>query len=52
MFTVEDIEDTVARMQTHGAQLIGEIAQYESTYRLCYIRGPQGIIIALSEEIA
>ncbi|TDO44245.1 catechol 2,3-dioxygenase-like lactoylglutathione lyase family enzyme [Kribbella sp. VKM Ac-2527] len=51
MFCVDDIEDTVARLQPHGAKLIGEIAQYENTYRLCYLRGPQQIIISLSEEL-
>ena len=49
MFAVDDIDDVVARMRAHGAELIGEM-QYEDTYRLAYIRGPEGIIVALSEE--
>jgi catechol 2,3-dioxygenase-like lactoylglutathione lyase family enzyme len=52
MFTVESVDDTVARMRAHGAELIGEIAQYEDTYRLCYMRGPAGIIVALAEELS
>jgi catechol 2,3-dioxygenase-like lactoylglutathione lyase family enzyme len=51
MFAVDDIEDVVARLRTHGAELIGEITQYEDQYRLCYIRGPEGIIIALAEQL-
>lgn len=51
MFTVEDIDDTVARLQKHGAQLVGEIVQYENSYRLCYIRGPEQILIGLAEEL-
>ena len=51
MFAVEDIDDTVARLRAHGAELIGEVAQYEDKYRLCYVRGPAGIIIALAEEL-
>jgi hypothetical protein len=52
MFTVESVEDTVARMRTHfGAELVGEVAQYENLYRLCYMRGPGGIIVALAEEL-
>lgn len=51
MFAVEDIDGTVARMRDHGAQLIGEMVQYEDSYRLCYLRGPAGIIIALAEEL-
>ncbi|MEU4289149.1 VOC family protein [Kribbella sp. NPDC026596] len=52
MFTVDDIADTVARLRTHGAELVGEIAQYENSYRLCYIRGPEGIIIGLAEQLS
>lgn len=52
MFLVEDLEDVVARLRAHGGELIGEVAEYESIYRLCYLRGPGGIIVALSEEIA
>jgi catechol 2,3-dioxygenase-like lactoylglutathione lyase family enzyme len=51
MFTVEDVDDTVARLQRHGAELVGEIVQYEDSYRLCYIRGPEGILIGLAEEL-
>lgn len=51
MFAVEGIDDTVARLRAHGAELIGEIVQYEETYRLCYVRGPAGIIVALAEEL-
>ena len=51
MFTVDDIEDTIARLHSHGAELIGEVAQYESAFRLCYLRGPAGIIVALAEQI-
>ncbi|MEU9107793.1 VOC family protein [Streptomyces xanthophaeus] len=51
MFAVDDIEGTVARLRTHGAELLGEVAQYEDTYRLCYLRGPAGIIVALAEQI-
>ena len=51
MFAVEDIDDVVARLRTHGAELVGEIAQYENFYRLCFLRGPEGIIIGLAEEL-
>ena len=51
MFTVESVEDTVARMRAHGAKLVSEVAQYEDLYRLCYMRGPAGIIVALAEEL-
>lgn len=51
MFTVEDIDETVLRLQKHGAELVGEIVQYENSYRLCYIRGPEKILIGLAEEI-
>ena len=52
MFAVDDIEDVVARLRTHGAELIGEVAQYEDTYLLCYVRGPAGIIVALAEQLS
>lgn len=52
MFAVEDLEDTVARLRAHGAGLIGEIVQYGNQYRLCYVRGPAGIIAALAEELS
>lgn len=51
MFAVNDIEDVLARLRAHGAVLIGEITQYEDMYRLCYIRGPEGIILALAEQL-
>jgi predicted enzyme related to lactoylglutathione lyase len=51
MFAVDDIEDVLARLRAHGAELVGEVAQYEDRYRLCYIRGPEGIIIALAEQL-
>jgi catechol 2,3-dioxygenase-like lactoylglutathione lyase family enzyme len=51
MFTVEDIDETVSRLQKHGAVLVGEIVQYENSYRLCYIRGPEQILIGLAEEL-
>jgi catechol 2,3-dioxygenase-like lactoylglutathione lyase family enzyme len=52
MFAVDDIDNVLARLRNHGAELIGEITQYEDMYRLCYIRGPEGIIIALAEKLA
>jgi catechol 2,3-dioxygenase-like lactoylglutathione lyase family enzyme len=52
MFAVDDIDDTVARLRTHGAELLGDVADYEGVYRLCYLRGPVGIIVALAEETA
>jgi catechol 2,3-dioxygenase-like lactoylglutathione lyase family enzyme len=51
MFTVEDIDDTLARLRTHGAELVGDVVNYQDTYRLCYIRGPEGILIGLAEEL-
>ncbi len=51
MFAVDDIRDTVARLEKHGATLVGEIVQYENAYLLCYLYGPEGIMIALAEEI-
>jgi catechol 2,3-dioxygenase-like lactoylglutathione lyase family enzyme len=52
MFVVDDIEDVVARLRTHGAELIGEVVKYEEMYLLCYIRGPAGIIVALAEQLS
>jgi hypothetical protein len=46
------VDDTVARLRAHGAELLGEVAQYESIFRLCYLRGPAGIIVALAEQIS
>jgi catechol 2,3-dioxygenase-like lactoylglutathione lyase family enzyme len=51
MFAVDDIEDVLARLRAHGAELVGEVAQYEDSYRLCYVRGPEGIIVALAEQL-
>ena len=51
MFAVENLDDTLARLRAHGAELVGEVAQYEDKYRLCYLRGPAGIIVALAEEL-
>src|SRR5512133_2873875 len=52
MFAVDDIDDTLARLRKHGAQLVGEVVQYEDAYRLCYIRGPGGLLIGLAEQVA
>jgi catechol 2,3-dioxygenase-like lactoylglutathione lyase family enzyme len=52
MFAVEDIEDVLARLRAHGAELIGEVAQYKDMYRLCYLRGPEGIIVALAQQLS
>ena len=52
MFAVDDVDEVLARLRAHGAELIGEVAQYEDTYRLCYIRGPEGIIVALAEQLS
>ncbi len=52
MFAVDDIEDVLARLQALGAELMGEVVQYEDKYRLCYVRGPEGIMIALAEELS
>ena len=51
MFTVDDIDDTLARLYKRGAQLVGEVSRYEDVYRLCYIRGPEGLLIGLAEEL-
>jgi catechol 2,3-dioxygenase-like lactoylglutathione lyase family enzyme len=51
MFTVEDIDEMVSRLIKHGATLVGEIVQYENSYRLCYIRGTEGILIGLAQEL-
>lgn len=51
MFNVNDIDDTLTRLRKHGAQLVGEVVQYEESYRLCYIRGPKGILIGLAEQL-
>ena len=51
MFAVDDIEEVLARLQAHGAELVGEVVQYEDMYRLCYVRGPEGILVALAEQL-
>ena len=51
MFAVEDIDDALTRLRRHGAVLVGEVAQYQDEYRLCYVRGPEGILIGLAEQI-
>ena len=52
MFAVENLDDTMTRLRAHGAELVGDLVQYEDKYRLCYVRGPAGIIVALAEELA
>lgn len=52
MFTVEDLDETLGRMSARGAQLVGEVVQYQDSYRLCYIRAPGGLLIGLAEELA
>ena len=52
MFAVEDIEDVLTRLQAHGAKLVGGLEQYQDSYRLCYVRGPEGIIVALAEQLS
>lgn len=51
MFTVENLDELVARLLKHGAQLVGEVVQYENSYRLCYIRGAEGLLVGLAEEL-
>ncbi|MEI2456651.1 MULTISPECIES: VOC family protein [Lysobacter] len=51
MFAVDDIDETLARLRARGAQLVGDVVQYQDTYRLCYIRGPEGLLIGLAEEL-
>lgn len=51
MFTVEDIDEVVSRLSRHGAQLVGEVVQYQNSYKLCYIRGAEGLLIGLAEEL-
>ncbi|MGA8116888.1 MAG: VOC family protein [Actinocatenispora sp.] len=52
MFTVDDVDATVASLRAHGAELVGEVVQYENSYRLCYVRGPEGIIVALAQSLS
>jgi catechol 2,3-dioxygenase-like lactoylglutathione lyase family enzyme len=51
MFAVDDLDDTLARLGKHGAQLVGEVVNYQDVYRLCYVRGPEGLLIGLAEEL-
>lgn len=51
MFTVDDLDDTLTRLAEHGAKLVGEVVQYENSYRLCYLRGPEGILVGLAQEL-
>lgn len=51
MFTVDDVEETVERLRAHGAQLVGDVVRYQDAYKLCYIRGPEGLLIGLAEEL-
>ncbi len=51
MFNVGDIDDTLARLRKYGAEVVGEVVQYEDVYRLCYIRGPEGILIGLAQDL-
>src|SRR5512147_261956 len=51
MFTVTDLDDTLSRLRKHGAQLVGDVVQYQDIYRLCYIRGPEGLLVGLAEEL-
>jgi len=51
MFTVEDIDETLARLRKRGAQIVGEVVRYDDAYRLCYIRGPEGLLIGLAQEL-
>ena len=52
MFAVDDLDDTLARLRDHGAELVGEVVQYQDAYRLCYIRGPEGLLIGLAEQLS
>jgi catechol 2,3-dioxygenase-like lactoylglutathione lyase family enzyme len=51
MFAVDDLDDTLSRLREHGAQLVDEIVRYEDVYRLCYVRGPEGILVGLAEQL-
>jgi catechol 2,3-dioxygenase-like lactoylglutathione lyase family enzyme len=51
MFAVDDIDDVIARLRAHGAELVGRVEQYEDVYRLCYVRGPEGIVVGLAEQL-
>lgn len=51
MFEVDDLDDTLARLRVHGAQLVGEVVRFEDVYRLCYVRGPEGVLIGLAQAV-
>jgi catechol 2,3-dioxygenase-like lactoylglutathione lyase family enzyme len=51
MFAVDDLDEVLARLRTHGAEVLGEVVRYEDSYRLCYVRGPEGILVALAEQL-
>jgi catechol 2,3-dioxygenase-like lactoylglutathione lyase family enzyme len=51
MFAVDDLDDTLTRLHTHGAELVDQVVEYEGSYRLCYIRGPEGLLIGLAEQV-
>ena len=51
MFTVDGLDETLARLRTHGAELVGDVVQYQNSYRLCYVRGPEGVLVGLAEEL-
>jgi catechol 2,3-dioxygenase-like lactoylglutathione lyase family enzyme len=51
MFAVDDVDDTIARLRPHGAELVGTVERYEDVYRLCYVRGPEGIVVGLAEQL-
>jgi predicted enzyme related to lactoylglutathione lyase len=52
MFAVDDLDETLERLRARGAQLVGEVVQYKNAYRLCYIRGPEGLLIGLAQELS
>jgi predicted enzyme related to lactoylglutathione lyase len=52
MFAVDDIDETLEKLRSRGAQLVGEVVQYKSAYRLCYIRGPEGLLIGLAQQLS
>jgi catechol 2,3-dioxygenase-like lactoylglutathione lyase family enzyme len=52
MFAVDDVEEVVARLRNHGADLVGEVARFEDSYLLCYVRGPEGIVVGLAEQLS
>jgi predicted enzyme related to lactoylglutathione lyase len=52
MFAVDDLDEVLGRLRTHGAEVVGAVEQYEDSYRLCYVRGPEGILVALAEQLS